>query len=151
MNRFVLPLLFIGAFFLWPKIKSNFLPSGKLPPSFTKMDSPCLGKKMCSVIYVAPWCPACKDVAPILTDLLKNAQEFNRDVGIMVVVGEGQAHENQQLADSFGRGSLIDHDRSILKSLDVSYYPTFVVVDASFKIVKKDQEAFQWAIDQFGK
>ncbi len=102
----------------------------------------CTNKKFCAVVYVAPWCPACKQLAPQLRAALPRVKE--KEFGLKIVVGQGRPEENDDEAASFGEAGSADQDGSIHKILGVSQYPSFFVLDQEKTVILANEEAFQW-------
>lgn len=151
MNR---TYLIIGAILLilcWNKYHRQLFHQDILPPFTDAKNSnldPCYGKKMCAVAYVAPWCPACEQLAPIIQGFVKKYSEQS-DYGILVIIGAGTAEENEKKAKFYESNTLIDQSFKMSESLGVTYYPSFFVVDAYRKVKLKDQEAFNWMQEHF--
>jgi thiol-disulfide isomerase/thioredoxin len=104
----------------------------------------CAGKQHCLVVYLAPWCGACKSILPEL-QTLTHRQSESPHTGVQVIVGEGrQSEDNERMASYFGPAALVDADRSLHASLGVRYYPTMIVLGASDQILHRDEKAFTW-------
>jgi thiol-disulfide isomerase/thioredoxin len=137
-------LLIILSFGLWHKYKKP-----TISPQTLQAINACTGKKLCAVIYIAPWCPACEQMSPILKTFLQNSKSVT-DYGFQIIVGdERSAGDNKQKAQSLGDGVIIDGDRSLARTLKITYYPTFYVVDPKGKVQMKDQDAMTWANQHF--
>jgi thiol-disulfide isomerase/thioredoxin len=122
----------------------------KLPQSsdIAMVDS-CTGKKMCAVIYVAPWCPACETMMPSVLMMAKNAEK-NKEYGFQVIVGAGrEAGDNARKAELIGYGTLTDDDFKIGKSLGVTYFPSLFVLKSDRTVFIRDQEAMNWMNQNF--
>ena len=120
----------------------------KVPPTLFQ-EAGCKGKKMCGLVYLAPWCPACNSVIPQLQIFLKNSVN-NKELGLQLVVGAGQAPgDNERKAKEIGENVMVDSHNVYATSLAVSYYPTFLVVDDKKQIKYKDQEAMNWMNENF--
>ena len=103
----------------------------------------CNEKKECAVVYVAPWCPACKSMAPKLREAIEQTKS-RKDFGIRVVVGRGSKEENEKEAASFAGVGHADQDDSLHDLLGVRAYPSFYVVDKKQKVLHRGQAAFRW-------
>jgi thiol-disulfide isomerase/thioredoxin len=108
----------------------------------------CTNKKFCVLAYVAPWCPACKQISPKLKEALEKSPKM-KDYGFKVVVGQGKPSENDAEAASYGFGAVTDPDNILKVTLGVDHYPYFFVLDQDSSVVLRDQEAFQWAAEKF--
>ncbi len=151
MTRLLLILLVILTFFGWKKYRYTLFSDNKLPATLTfaaDQVDPCLDKKMCAVVYIAPWCPACHSVLPQLKTFTQNASKHD-EYGILIVIGAGTFEQNQNTFKSFTTNAMIDSDSKIANSLGVNYFPTFLVLDAQREIKKRDHDAFTWMHQTF--
>ena len=118
-------------------------------PATLTQTSECLGKKKCGIIYLAPWCPACNSIIPQLKIMLKNA-ESHPDFGLKIIVGRGRAAgDNFLKAKEIGEKVVVDDDGIYASTLNVTYFPTMLVVDGTNKVELKDQEAMHWLNESF--
>ena len=109
----------------------------------TSHDS-CAGKKFCALVYVAPWCPACKSILPKLHTFSTNSAN-SKDYGFKLVVGrERNPGDNEKMAAPFGANGFVDKDSSIHSKLGINYYPTIFIQDQEGTTILKDNEAFRW-------
>lgn len=144
---FILAAICLGIGF-WVK-RPQILPQEALrSPQSADSKSSCTGKELCGVIYVAPWCPACKQGAPIFKKMLTNSWK-NETRGMQVFVGRGEASQNLEEAISYGPGASADQDSSKFNALGIRQYPSFFVTDAKGKVLKRDQEAIDWIVQNF--
>ena len=111
--------------------------------SVAKLDS-CAGKKTCLFVYVAPWCPACKSMEPVFRLFVnKNANSVH---GTKIVVGQGKTSEdNASMAKLYGEAGFVDEGNAYHEKLKVRHYPTIIHLDASGRILARDNDALQWA------
>ena len=101
----------------------------------------CTGKSTCVVVYVTPWCPACKQIKPHLVQALERSKTV-QDSGFKVVVGQGKTPQsNEEEAMSYGAGAVTDNDGSQHRALAVESYPSFFVLDGNQKITMQGQDA----------
>jgi len=147
MAKLLFIFFVIAIIFQANKIKAKYFFSGKLPPissNSTGNNDPCFNKNHCAVIYLAPWCSACNQLAPQLIQLLQKANSLH-EIGIAVIIGKGRTHEeNESYAKKFGVNALVDNDEKIEQALGISYYPTFLIFDKNRKIILKDMDAMNW-------
>lgn len=136
--------VFVALFFYRHKIISVFKP--KHIPASLVSEGNCKGKELCGIVYVAPWCPACHSIEPMLKSALENSK--NHVYGIQVIVGSGKTEEeNNQKANDLGEGVIVDNDRRYAKELNIAYFPTVMVVNQQKKVQKEGQEALQWVAE----
>ena len=127
---------------------SGMLASKKVPPTLFQ-EAGCKGKKMCGLVYLAPWCTACNSVIPQLQIFLKNSAK-NKEMGLQLIVGAEQVPgDNARKAKEIGETVLVDEYKVYSTTLAVSYYPTFLVVDEKKEIKYKDQDAMNWMNENF--
>jgi len=148
MKKLLLVLAFTGAVAggMYILKKSNVAPA---PASDQVVaDSSCKGKALCGVIYVAPWCPACKQAAPTFKKFLQSSWD-HKEHGLEIFVGRGDPQANLEEAIAFGRGAAADQSGEKFQSLGIKQYPSFFVQDESGKTIKRDQEALDWIVKSF--
>lgn len=123
--------------------------SEKKVPDTVFQEAGCHGKKMCGLVYLAPWCPACNSVIPQLQIFLKNGQQ-HKEAGLQIVVGaEQMPGDNARKAKEIGEGVITDENNIYAGSLAISYYPSFFVIDEQKRIIHKDQDAMNWMNENF--
>lgn len=104
----------------------------------------CSEKAMCAIVYMAPWCPACKQLQPAIISAMQALQHHPQN-GIQVIMGgEKNPGDNARAASDFGPDVIIDQNGTLQTELNVTYYPTILVVNQKRDIVYKDQEAMKW-------
>lgn len=146
MNKWLLVLIGISFFFAWGKFKHRLLSPNKLPENYSSNGRPlsCMGKKQCAIIYIAPWCGACNQMAPHFKTFLNKAKG-NVDFSVKVIVGQGSKEDNEDKALSYDNEEVYLDPQSVVKdSLGISYFPTILVVDSQGAIQLRDQEAWNW-------
>jgi thiol-disulfide isomerase/thioredoxin len=79
-------------------------PNSAAVPITVAAGSSCQGKALCGVIYVAPWCPACKQAAPTFKKFLQSSWD-HKEHGLEIFVGRGEPQANLEEAIAFGRGA----------------------------------------------
>lgn len=110
---------------------------------------PCAGKQTCAVVYMAPWCPSCRQEAPQLRDALARAS-INRKLGLRVVVGQGRSRaDDEEMARGLGAGAVVDADGAWHRKLNVQAYPSFFVLDGEQAVILSGNEAYQWVREKF--
>ncbi len=113
----------------------------------SKVDN-CQNKKLCVVVYMAPWCPACKQVMPAVSTLLEKSK-LSKEFGTKVYVGKGASQEeNEAMAKKLGAGAEVDSNLEMHKKLNVGYYPAFFILDAEGAMTSDGKDAFYWAMER---
>jgi thiol-disulfide isomerase/thioredoxin len=109
---------------------------------------PCTGKKTCVVVYMAPWCPACKQVLPAVIQLLAKTKTA-KSLGAKVYVGRGESPvDDEKMAREIGAGAFTDTDLTMHKKLKVGYYPAFFVMDSEGSVTLDGKDAYYWAMER---
>ncbi len=109
---------------------------------------PCSGKKTCVVVYMAPWCPACKQVLPAVIQLMSKTKAA-KTLGAKVYVGRGETPAaDEKMAREIGAGAFTDSDLQMHKKLKVGYYPAFYVMDSEGSITLDGKDAYYWAMER---
>jgi thiol-disulfide isomerase/thioredoxin len=142
-NTLLLALLLGGAVFGVAKWKEEQANQRAFERRIASGEDSCAGRKFCAVVYMAPWCPACKQIVPRLQRMSKKA--VKGDYGLKVVVGRGRSPEdNEQMAAQFGNFGAVDKDEKVFSDLKVSRYPSFFVLDGEGTVILANQEAYYW-------
>ena len=146
MRNWLMIVLAAGCFLYW---KHSRRPESAPMAKGLYSTTSCEGKTSCFLVYVTPWCPACEQLSPYLLKIqeqTKNDPEF----GIkMIVSGERKPGDNQRIADRYGKSSVIDLDRSVHKMLNISYYPTILLVRQDGTISERDNKALEIAFRRY--
>lgn len=103
----------------------------------------CKEKRFCVAVYMAPWCPHCKNAVGTLQAFARKSKDADFP-GLKVYVGDGEDTAMKSMADKFGDNGFVDADRSVMQKYAVRGYPTFLVLDADGDVILRDQEAYQW-------
>lgn len=124
--------------------------SSKKIPTGLNQQGTCLGKKMCAMVYVAPWCPACHAIQDDLR-MLGTTSANHPDYGVVVIVGGGQTPgENDAKVAEFGAVATADNQNTYAHALRIRKYPSFLIVSSTNKVVHEDQAAIKWMDESFG-
>jgi len=112
-------------------------------------DHNCKGTEKCVLVYVAPWCPGCKQLKPHFLRAIKQGRSASRKLGFRVVVGQGTPEQNREEAASFGPSAAVDADGSLKTAYGVSGYPSFLLVDQNQKLIAEGQGAVDAMLEGF--
>ena len=149
MNKLIFLVAAGLGFFIWTKYTESEQRrvAFEYQRSIASKEDNCTGKKFCVVVYVAPWCPACKSMAPQFRQALKKARSIP-DYGVKMYVGAGKTEENEREAIDLGDGAYPDQDKSMMKKLNVQQFPSFFVLDKEQTVILSGNEAFQWMVEK---
>jgi thiol-disulfide isomerase/thioredoxin len=132
-------------------IQSRLATEGKAKDYFRTLASgedTCKGKNLCLVVYLAPWCPACKSQLSKVSSLLEKSKT-NKTYGAKAFVGKGATtKDNEKMAAQLGKGAYVDNTSEMHDKLGVRYYPAFFVLDKDGSVVIRDDEAYYWAMEK---
>jgi hypothetical protein len=138
----------LALFFSRHKLLDMFTPL-RVPSGLSRLGT-CLGKKMCAVVYVAPWCPACHGIEGDLR-MVGNLSASNQDFGVLIIVGAGQSpKENEDKARELGVAAVTDNERTFSQGLRIRKYPSFFVVSTANQVLHKDEAALRWMDETLG-
>ena len=90
----------------------------------------CMGKKYCITVFVAPWCPACKESEATFRMLNDYIRKNRSEIGFGLVMGAGSAEQN--LTEKAVLAPLevtLDDSGEIFKNRGITAYPTWIVTD----------------------
>jgi hypothetical protein len=148
-NKFAyLVLIGLMVFFSRHRLLDAFSET-KVPTGLNQQGT-CLGKKMCAMVYVAPWCPACNGIESDLR-MVGNLSASNPDFGVLIIVGGGQtAGENEAKVVELGSAAVTDNQNTYARVLRIRKYPTFLVVNSSNKLIHQDEDAIKWMDEALG-
>ncbi len=151
MNRYAWVFLIGFSLFLWKQNHERVERSrqAEYARALASAEDGCEGRKFCGVIYLAPWCPACRVHVPRFREFLAQART-RKDTGLRIVVGQGKSEaQNLEMAQAIGPGSVIDSDGSIARKLRVNRFPSFFVLAEDQKVVHEGAAAQQWVSESF--
>jgi thiol-disulfide isomerase/thioredoxin len=159
MNRWlalILVILALGAWKFRPGRGPGQLPAepallaaASIKDSGAQVADPCSGKQRCLVVYLAPWCPACKSVTPQLLQV-RDHWKGSATRGIKFIVGADSDEKNRELALSIGDGAYVDQGDAYRRAMKVSHFPTLWVVDENSKVITADRGAYDWLNGELG-
>jgi thiol-disulfide isomerase/thioredoxin len=93
----------------------------------------CLSEK-CLVVYVAPWCPTCRKLAPAIEGLVNDVKRDGYSTA--VVVGKDNEASISNYAEKFSFSVLTDVNGAYYRKLDLKGVPYFAVTDSQGKLLQ---------------
>jgi len=146
----VLAALVVGWFMLnqaesQESFTSATLPGGELRAYMARTvdldDHPCVARSRCLVVYLAPWCGACKSTKKFVP-YVRDALDENQDVGFMVVVGKGWGNFNggYDMARDIGGQVYLDGEADYWQTFgrEVDAVPAWVVFDGLGEVLETE-------------
>lgn len=152
-NEGMKPILMValvgGALFAWTQSnKWRSVPSTVALAQVGELgdggDDPCHGKERCVLVYMAPWCPACKSLLPQLLNVRDGRWKDSTTRGFKFVVGHGSPEQNREMVKQIGRGAYLDDDKEFSKKMGVRHFPTLYVLDGNGRVIESDRAALDW-------
>ncbi len=126
----LLPLAGVVALVVWLLLPARFpsvvLPLSKHSPSAV---DECLGRDACIVLFLAPWCPHCRDAIGVIRAIREKTRSSTR-LGLRVVVGSDTEANLEQMAQEIGGVVFLDTERKLQKKLNLRGVPHWYLVSA---------------------
>ncbi len=99
----------------------------------------------CLIVYVAPWCPSCKSLTPMINDLVS---ELGRDgISSKVVIGKDSMDNVLDYSKRYDMAILADANGRFFSRLGAKGVPYFAVTDGSGKRVSEMSGGYK-SVDQ---
>lgn len=96
----------------------------------------CLLKQRCLVVYLAPWCPACKASIGLIR-ATQHFAESNPKIGVQLIVGMDSNNKLQKFAEELGGSTFVDSSNRIQDSVSVGGVPSWFVLDKDRNILNR--------------
>jgi thiol-disulfide isomerase/thioredoxin len=153
---YLLPLLFL-AVWAWHKRSPPKFPDfadqslaavqGARQTAAIDQTDPCVDRPYCVYLYVAPWCPHCKEFLPHISQIRGFWQDSSRP-GLKVVIGWDKMPAIQEMATQIEPPRFADESEIFRKSLGLKSVPYLLVVDNHRQIVAQGSAAVDWLNDE---
>lgn len=108
----------------------------------------CEGKKVCLVVYVSPWCPACKGQLPFIKEVDSTVKAYP-GFGLEVIIGWDKRSRLLEMAQSLGVHSLLDDRGSFATAASLSSVPSWYLF--SNGTLKKALTPFGYSAAEFAE
>lgn len=116
------------------------LPYGQLEP----WDSTavfCKEYEDCAVLYVTPWCPACRNT---LLMVQRNQERWAEEgIGVAVIIGNDDLERCREFGDFIGDIAFIDRGDFVLRRTEIDTVPTWFRVDGDRKVQGRLEGTFR--------
>jgi hypothetical protein len=93
---------------------------------------PCAGRTRCVVVYLAPWCGACKLSLPLIANLRRELEA--RTIGFRIVVGSGPAEALRAMAAQIGGRVQLDERGEFARAAGVRSFPSWWLLDGQARV-----------------
>jgi hypothetical protein len=103
------------------------------------IQDPCENRDHCVYLYLAPWCPHCRDFLPYITDFRNYWKSMDRP-GLKVIVGNGKKDAINEMASHIGPPVYLDFHDKFLQAVHVNSFPYVVVVGADQRVIASGSE-----------
>jgi thiol-disulfide isomerase/thioredoxin len=124
----------VAAWWLWPVSFPKV--ALKAAASNPQAGDPCDGRGRCVVVFLAPWCGACKMALPIIKKMSDRWASAS-GIGIKPVVGLAPEDQCERMAEALAAPAFLDPAGKLMKALGEKIVPHWFVVDAAGKLRKK--------------
>jgi thiol-disulfide isomerase/thioredoxin len=113
-----------------PRASLDQYKNARLVDEYVEVGGACKQDK-CLIVYVAPWCPSCKSLTPMINELVKSAS--NDGVKATVVIGKDAMAKVLNYSKHYDAPILADANGSFFKQIGARGVPYFVVTDSNGK------------------
>ncbi len=141
----VIVVLAIAAFFLFVELKKgDRFPDVQLvaAESSDSNTDPCVGCDRCIVVYLAPWCSACRRSLDVVRQLNEMFGE-DPEVGLLVFVGSAPRGDVEAMAAQIEGPVFVDPDAVLWDQLGVEGYPHWFTLDGRGQILQTVAGTYQ--------
>lgn len=98
---------------------------------------PCEGKQYCVVVFMAPWCSACKATMPVVKSMMAQYSSSTM-IGIKPVIGSGRSMASmEKMAAKIGTGTFLDPGGQVMQAADKNTVPHWFVIDSDGLLEKE--------------
>ncbi len=111
---------------------------------------PCTGRDHCVYVYLAAWCPHCRDLISNIHDF-RNYWKAKDRPGLIVIVGNDKQNAIESMARSVGEPVFLDVQDKFRKKFHINFFPYFMVVDSKQQIVATRTDGMQWVDNEINE
>ena len=104
------------------------------PADGTSGTDPCLHTERCFLISVAPWCPVCRAVRPLI-QLIRDRAKGGGCFGVKIIISSDKLPALQNEARQLGDNTYLDPRNRFIKESGFNAFPTWVVIDGQGKVL----------------
>jgi thiol-disulfide isomerase/thioredoxin len=120
---------------LIPRINRRFFPPRYL--ASTEFEKKCSPYKNCIAVYLAPWCPTCKEDLPVINRLKFELDKNNPDLGIIAIVGKDTLKKCQEYSKQIIADVILDPDGELYEKLSIRYIPSWYKLSKKGRIITR--------------
>jgi thiol-disulfide isomerase/thioredoxin len=113
-----------------PRASLDQYKNARLVDEYIEVGGPCRQDK-CLIVYVAPWCPSCKSLTPMINELVKSASDDG--IKATVVIGNDAMKKVLAYSKRYDAPILADASGAFFDQIGAKGVPYFVVTDSNGK------------------
>jgi hypothetical protein len=102
--------------------------------SAAEAGDPCAGARRCVIVYLTPWCPACKQAKPLIKQLRSRLESGTR---MKVVIGQGERSRAREMAVEIGGAVFFDPEGDYYRAMKGTGVPYWITVDARQRVLAR--------------
>ncbi len=125
-------LLFFGGGLLW-FLRPIYFPIEAV--SGEAGGHPCQGYETCVLVYVAPWCSACRQSIPVIESFQERLEES--EIGFAVVIGSDSQKALEEMGKGFSAEIYYDPKHIVPELLDFKIIPAWFKLNREGKILEE--------------
>lgn len=125
-----------------PKASLNQYQSARLIGKYVDVGGACKQDK-CLLVYVAPWCPSCKSLTPMINNLVSSVNDDG--IQATVVIGNDDMREVLDYSKRYDAPILADASGAFFDQIGAKGVPYFVVTDSAGKRISEMSGGFHSA------
>lgn len=117
-----------------PKASLNQYKSARLVGKNVDVGGACKQEK-CLLVYVAPWCPSCKSLTPMINQLV--ASVSSDGIEATVVIGNDDMNQVLDYSKRYNKAVLADASGAFFDLIGAKGVPYFAVIDSNAKRISE--------------
>jgi thiol-disulfide isomerase/thioredoxin len=95
----------------------------------------CEGRERCVVVYMAPWCGACKSAFPIIRNMAR--RWASGALAVKPIIGLASTAQCEQMAQTLGVPAYLDPSGKLLRAAGAQGVPQWFVLNRAGRVKKR--------------